>query len=389
MTKTEKTIQFWTLNIASFLAQTGIIIINLSLVYFLTAKNESPTFIGFASAIYTFVYLAGCLAFGRFYQQIKPIYMVLSSLLGMALSTVLVITLDSDKYFTLVFLALYGLSMSMLWPQMESWITRGKEGKELNKATSGFNLSWSFAAGCATYIGSFFITKGASIGLFSGVVSLLSAVALLIIVSLSVPALRAVKGEAEAVKEIEGEDHSTVLRFYSWIGVGIVYVVLSILNNVFPIYGTGLGFNAKVVGFLLLVRGMTTMVTFIVLGKTNWWQFKISLILLCQGALALCCFLAISTQNAIVFGLIFFFIGILVAFLYDFSIFHSASGAINRNSRMIIHEVVLNVGSVLGSLFGGSLYEFFGFSFLLLTLGIAVLVIVAAQGLVYKVRRNR
>lgn len=389
MTQREKDIQFWTLNIASFFAQTGIIIINLALVYFLTEKSETATFIGLSSALYTFIYLAGCLAFGRFYQRVKPIFMVLSSLLGMALSTILVITIDSNKYLTLVFLALYGLSMSMLWPQMEAWITRGKEGKDLNKATSGFNLSWSFAAGIATYIGSFFITKGAAIGLLSGVGSMLTAVALLVIVSSLVPALRAVKGEAEEIKEIKGEDHSTVLRFYSWIGVGLVYVVLSILNNVFPLYGAELGFNAKVVGFLLLIRGLTTMLTFICLGKVTWWQFKISLILSLQVILALCCFGAIYSKSLLSFGLIFFIIGILVAFLYDFSIFHSASGAINRNSRMIIHEVVLNVGSVLGSLFGGSLYEFFGFPFLLIALGIAVLVIVAVQGILYKARRNK
>ncbi len=387
MTNREKTIQFWTLNIASFLAQTGIIIINLALVYFLTNESASPTLIGIASAIYNFVYLCGCLLFGSFYQKFKPRYMVLCSLLGMAVSITLVIIVKNLSV-TLFLLALYGLSMSMLWPQMEAWITRGKEGAELNKATSGFNLSWSFAAGIATYIGSFFITKGASVGLLSGICSLLFSAMLVFFVSTFIPAIRAVKGEAEAVKEIKGEDHSTVLRFYSWIGVGLVYIVLSILNNIFPLYGTVLGYSAKVVGFLLLIRGLTTTLTFIVLGRVSWWQFKFSLIIACQFLLAICCLLGSFSKSVFSFGFVFFLIGILVAFLYDFSIFHSASGAINRNSRMIIHEVVLNTGAVLGSLFGGSLYEFFGYSFLLIVLSICIAVLIVGQILVFNFKKK-
>ena len=46
---------------------------------------------------------------------------------------------------------------------------------------------------------------------------------------------------------------------------------------------------------------------------------------------------------------------------YSFSIFHGASGSINRSHRMLIHEVLLTIGTVLGSVVGGTIYQYVDF----------------------------
>lgn len=378
MNQKEKTLQFWTLNIASFLAQTGFVIINLAFVYYFSSLKLTPSSIGMAFALYNFSYLISCLSFGRFYQRYKPRYMVLSSLLLTSLFVFLITVFTN--YLTILLLMLsYGFSMSMIWPQMEAWITRDREGDELNKATTGFNLSWSLASGLSTYIGAEFISRGALIGLYSGIASLLIAAFVLIVVSALVPAIRAVKGEGVEVHETEVKDNSTPLRFNSWIGVGAIYIVLAIMNNVFPLYGKTLGFDARIVGLLLLVRGMATFFCFIYLGKTSYWQFNFNMILLTQLVLAVACLFCVLFSSFFFYILAFFLFGLLVAFMYNFSIFHSATGAVNRNSRMIIHEVMVNGGSTVGSLIGGGTYEFLGYPWLMTFLFFILLILVIFQ----------
>ena len=386
MATKENNIQFWTLNISSYLAQTGIIIINLALVYYLTSLSATPSFIGLSSATYTFCYLVGCLALGSLYERVKPRKMVMLSLFGMAFSIAMVVLVKSLKL-SLIFLSLYGLFMSMLWPQMESWITRGKEGKALNKATMWFNLMWSSATGVSSYIATYFISKSVTIGLLSGVVTLFITFVMVFVISTFVPSIRAVKGEREANKEkLNLVDNSTTLRFYSWIGVASAYLILAILNNIFPLYAQSLSFSASTVGSLLVIRGLTTFVCFILLGKANWWQFKFSLIILSQIILALCCVFSAYFNSVLAFAFVFFVIGVLISLIYDFSIFHSASGAVNRNKRMIIHEVMINGGAVIGSLLGGGIYENFGYSFLMWCIAILLLLSTIVQSIVYKIK---
>ena len=142
-------VQFWMLNAASLLGQLAISMVNLALVYYLRyTLGASAGVVGLAASTYTGVYLACCLAFGGFYQRFRPYVVVCISLLGMGLSMVLV-TCSTSIPIVFTFLVLYGFFMSMLWPQVEAWITRGAEGAQLNRLTSAFNFSWSLR--CRSY----------------------------------------------------------------------------------------------------------------------------------------------------------------------------------------------------------------------------------------------
>ena len=64
------------------------------------------------------------------------------------------------------------------------------------------------------------------------------------------------------------------------------------------------------------------------------------------------------------------------------SIFHGASGAKNRERRMIVHEVLLNIGMVLGATMGGIIYEHFSFSLILYFLSLTAFVLFCAENIV-------
>ena len=170
MKEREEKAQFWALNAASLLGQLTISMVNLALVYYLRYTLEaSAAVVGAAASTYTSVYLICCLALGGFYQRFRPYKVVTVSVLGMALSSFLV-TRTSSIILVFSFLILYGFFMSMLWPQVEAWITRGAEGSRLNRLTSAFNFSWSFGTGISPYVTAFLVTYSPSAALAGAVV---------------------------------------------------------------------------------------------------------------------------------------------------------------------------------------------------------------------------
>ena len=320
-------VQFWMLNAASLLGQLAISMVNLALVYYLRyTLGASAGVVGLAASTYTGVYLACCLAFGGFYQRFRPYVVVCISLLGMGLSMVLVTCSDSIPL-VFTFLVLYGFFMSMLWPQVEAWITRGAEG------------------------------------------------------------------EREYIHDLERNDgavdHSTPLRYDSWIAVFVVYSALSVVLNIFPMYaGEVAGMGETTSGFLLLLRGLATCAAFMTLGRMRFWQFKAWMIYLAQGMFVVLALVFHSASTPLSTGIFFILFGIVFAMCYSFSIFHAAAGALDRGRRMVIHECVLTVGQVVGASFGGVIYQSMGYSDVLLFLAATAALLLAVQVAVHVLRRR-
>ncbi|MGI6489563.1 MAG: hypothetical protein ACOXZ7_03295 [Sphaerochaeta sp.] len=86
-------------------------------------------------------------------------------------------------------------------------------------------------------------------------------------------------------------------------------------------------------GLLLLFRGVSTCLSFFLLGKLHFWQFKKGWIFAIQAAFGLLCLVAMRFHSAGLFSLFFILFGILFAFAYTQSMFHGVSGAVHRSRR--------------------------------------------------------
>ncbi len=373
-------IQFWVLNIASFLAQLTIAMVNLALVYHLRSVfSLGADQIGVAASITTSTYLVFCLLGGRFTVHFRPRHLVETSLFGMGLSVLLFVSTRNlgVAYLALVF---YGAFMSLLWPQIEGWFSRGKEGAQLNHVTNAFNFSWSFGVGVSSYIAGILVEVSTSTPFYVGFALFFVVFLLLVVTSALVPGIRAVQSEHADNKEKGRVDTSTPLRFYAWVGIIMLYSGMSVILTIFPLYAKDvLGISESETGLLLLIRGVSTCVSFLLLGKLAFWHFKKRYIFLVQLFFGILSLLAMDFSSPVSFAFFFFFFGILFAFAYDQSIFHGASGSVNRSGRMIIHEVLLTVGAILGAVVGGSIYEHLSFSRVLLVIGVTAGVLVFAE----------
>lgn len=363
------------INISSFMAQFTIAMVNLALVY--RMRNHfhlSAQMVGVSASIYAVTYLVACLVLSPLTHRLKPPQSVTISMLLMV-GAIGVILLTNQIGVAFAALVVYGGAMAFLWPQIEVWLARGKEGQELNRATSNFNVSWSLGLALSPLLTGALVETGTTLPLILAM-ALFLGVAILIGV-----ARRTVFDEDSSVSEhtriqnYEGVDQSTPLRFISWAGVLTVYTALGITLTIFPLYAQDQNlFSEAVVGSLLSVRGLVTMVMFVVLGRSKRWHFKRWLIILVQVAVALLLAGGIFAKTYLHYLFFFSIYGLLFAFAYSMSIFHGASGSLHLSQRMMIHEVLLTLGNIIGAIFGGGIYQKYGFSRVLLIASIGVVI---------------
>ncbi len=363
------------LSVISFAAQAAIAGVNLTLIYFLRSRfSLSSQMIGISAAVYTLSYFFFCSIVDPLASKMRPSFALEFALAGMALSIALVMFSPS---MTLVIpsLILYGFFMAFFWPQIAGWMSRGKEGKVLSRATGSFNVSWSVGVAVAPLATGFLVEYDVFLALsvFAG---MLFFVAILTQVFTRIsPEMKSAVSEHTNRRMTDFVDASTPIRYASWVGNLTLYVVLAVVLTIFPLYALdSLPYNESLVGILLFIRGAVTAVVFILMGKSSFWHFRRSLIAI---TLILASLLTVAAQKITSFGgftLFFIIFGVLFAAMYSFSIFHGFTGSINRTRRMLIHESLLTVGTVIGNVFGASLYQFYGFPSVLTLCSIILLV---------------
>ena len=369
------------LALSTFLSQGSIVIFNFTLVYYLRECGIDSVGIGLASSIYPTLYFLGCIFMPKLLPSLKGKARILAANIGMAL-TGLVLTFIKNEALIMTDLVFYGLFQSLLWTNMETWITGGKEGGELTSRLTLFNFSWSFSVGLATSFSGFVSEYSTRLSIWSGCVFFLISALLVALSGRSYDS----KKEKE---EIVSEDHSSPLRFPSWAGVLLVYTGYSLVLTVFPQYAMDtLGYSESVTGNILLFRGISVTIAFLIMQKARVWQKGVGPILGSQAFFAILTFLMLFLRSVAAFAILFALYGFVFALSYDLSIFHGAEGAKDRHKRMVIHEVLLTLGTIIGSLVGGFVYQYFSFKTLVLTISILSVVIVVIEALALYIKRE-
>ena len=369
------------LALSTFLSQGSIVIFNFTLVYYLRECGIDSVGIGLASSIYPTLYFLGCIFMPKLLPSLKGKARILAANIGMAF-TGLVLTFIKNEALIMTDLVFYGLFQSLLWTNMETWITGGKEGGELTSRLTLFNFSWSFSVGLATSFSGFVSEYSTRLSIWSGCVFFLISALLVALSGRSYDS----KKEKE---EIVSEDHSSPLRFPSWAGVLLVYTGYSLVLTVFPQYAMDtLGYSESVTGNILLFRGISVTIAFLIMQKARVWQKGVGPILGSQAFFAILTFLMLFLRSVAAFAILFALYGFVFALSYDLSIFHGAEGAKDRHKRMVIHEVLLTLGTIIGRLVGGFVYQYFSFKTLVLTISILSVVIVVIEALALSIKRK-
>lgn len=371
------------LNIISFLGQGSLYMMNLAFVYYIRYTIGASAFaVGAAGALYNLTYLLGCLFIIPHLSRFRKSRVIMTAYVGMGLSIALLM-MTSSMALVYLCLALYGAFMALVWPSVEGWLTEGLEGRLLNKVLGYFSFSWSFGVAVSPMATTVFSASDPRYALIAG--EALFALIIAIVAAVSRRYGEEPYVEASNDLPIMGEETgNNGERIMGWIGATSVYFVLFLTLNIFPMHALeDLGISEEASGVFLSLRGFVSCILFVVLSRVSWWQKSRKRILLSHVMLlAIVLMMAFSSSMAL---LTLSFLSFAFAFpvLYSISAFFSASGSPDKVRTMRIHEVMLNLGSVLGCLFGGAIYDRSSYGTLLLLTGAALSAVIIAEAVIF------
>jgi MFS family permease len=376
---------------AAFLQSLAFGTISLGLVFHLRSRwGLEPGPIGLYVSFTHVSYLAACLLLPPLLARVLPRRaMLASSLAAAALAVAMVASPSLPPVFVLA--GLFGAIQALFWPPIVGWLSTGSEGAELGRTVARFNISWSVGAVLSPWAGGALSEIGGAVAMLAGGGVSAAVAALLVGASLVLPRVRADQHtESRAEEGGAAQDRSTPIRFPAWIGVAVAYVLMGVMGSSYPIYATeGLGFSRTLVGLLLLVRPLAAAGVFAAMGRWSLWQFRAVPMVLAQVLLAGVVALLAPARSPAAIAAAVGGAGALAAVSYVESVFHGVAGSVRRAGRMAIHEAMLTLGALTGSLGGSFLYQARGMPAVFAAYSLVLLATAGAQAALLAALRRR
>ena len=344
---------------SAFFTSLGIGLVNLGLIFFARdIIGLSPSRVGLLAAVCPVFYTLSCLFIRPVFDRILPRYLIIGSSLFMFIS-IFGIRPGTPTPLVFVLCGFYGAAMGLFWSPMMAWLSLESEGQQLGRLLSLFNLSWGVGGVISPFACGLLYELSPSLPLRTGSMLFLMVSVFVSIAALSLPGIKNDLKSGGGPPGVSSIDSSTPLRYPSWIGLWVSYFGIGILMSVFPLVARKvLGLPETSVGLLLLCYSLFTIIGFFILGRTVFWQFRPSPMMVSLIIRSLSFWLIIWTRSPLAIAFLMALFGLTSSLSYSASIFHGSSGSLNRSRRMAIHESVLAAGAVCGSLLGGLIYEY-------------------------------
>ena len=229
---------------------------------------------------------------------------------------------------------------------------------ELNKATSLFSVSWIVGGTFISYL-SGVLSERAKMLPVAVATGLFAANALFLLASRGIVGEESVEPRGGAERG-QPEDRSTPLRYPAWLGAFLIYAVMGVVFNVFPVFARDeMSLSESSIGLVLTIRAIASAAGFYAVGRATFMQFKRAAMPALSIATAAALVALAFQKSAAGFAMLFAAIGFLQSAIYNNSLFYATSGAPDRDKRASIHESLLTFGQVVGSVSGGILYQAF------------------------------
>ncbi|MCR4575712.1 MAG: MFS transporter [Lentisphaeria bacterium] len=336
--------------------------LNFALVFYAHDKFGADTFqASLFGSLYSLSYLLCCSFGGKLLQKIPPLRSILLAISFVFIGLWLMLKAPNLTVAYIVQTGI-GISISLFWPQLMGWLSSGQEGKQLARATSFFNFSWSTGTIVAPFLAGFLSDLNGIYPLYACLV--FTAVNGLYV---AIAGYRLQHGEATtaatamttaSTKRQPMEGHSPMIRFPAWYGLVCAWFAIGFLYNSYPLMAEqSLGFSRQHIGNLILLRALFATIMMTAMGFCAFWQFRYWQLIAGHLLLAANMLLFGFASSSAAITMLISVSGILCAHAYTNSMFHGISGSTNRTLRMAIHEAALSIGAVIGGGATGWLFE--------------------------------
>jgi DHA1 family multidrug resistance protein-like MFS transporter/DHA1 family quinolone resistance protein-like MFS transporter len=381
---------------ASFFFSFSGSVLSFSLVYLLTDRfGLNSGQVGTYLALGFLGYFLCCNLYHRFGTAVSPARIIPAATAVVLLSSLVLSQARSSLLAALAYMLVQG-GTGFFWPPLMAWFTGGLDNKALNRDISIFNRSWMAGNLLGPPVSGALYHLSGGLSFLAANFSFALVLALLILVARREAAVRApAAGGIQGPPEGEGQAGLSAakdrrrpvptvplaqarekalawFRYRGWIGAFCTNCFAGVLSSIVPLHiRDGLGYTERTAGMVLFIRCVSGLAGFTVLARITFWHFNRRWFLLVQAVLVFCSFAFLPAGSMIPFYFVIIFVyGFVHSCCYNNSIFHSSATGRNPGKNLALHEMLLSIGSAVGSAGGGLFYQRFGFAGTFAALGI-------------------
>jgi MFS family permease len=311
--------------------------------------------LGAISATSALTYALGCFAGGHLTDRIGYRRFMTVASLGIAL--VCVSYLAVDQLWQLFALAgLTGAMMSGFWPPMQAWLGVGKDRGQLLQVVGRFNVCWSLGILIGPVLG------GTLYAVDPGRVFTLAAVLMgtIFVFILRLPVRE--KAVTERAEVDRPASLALARRFLpvAWVANFATFFATGTVRSLFPKLATDLGIDPGLLGKLLGLIGLTQVISFFLIARTDRWQFRLAPIVGIQLTAVVGLGILTLGSSQVYFAIGLLCQGLLIGTTFTASCFYSLHAEGPGGKRTGIHEGLIGSGVLVGPLAGGMMAEHIG-----------------------------
>ena len=250
-----------------------------------------------------------------------------------------------------------GAAMSLFWPFIMSWVCEDFEGPTLNRRLGTYNGTWSSAAIIGPLMAGILVETNTLLPIVVASVCLLACLTLLSMArdgSLHTSLFQQTTAEVVTAECVE----RAILIRYRWmarIALFCAWACLGVSRSQFALLFTDMGFSETWFGIIITIFGICNFSVLTAAGRYAFWHFRPILLLGVQVSLSMSLLLIIYGHSLPVFVFAFVIMGSGFGFAYSSHLYYGTTASKNRSLQMVIHEITLSAGIIIGSGAGGYL----------------------------------
>jgi MFS family permease len=330
----------------SFAIDTGFGVVGIAVPLFALHLGATYDELGLIGAVSFLVYSLGSIVSGRLSERLGYRHtMIVASVF--AVPILILFNFTSTVIQILLLSGVIRLSLAGLWPPMQAWLGRGKDGSELLKTLGKYNVCW----GLGIFVGP--LVGGALYGVGTNT-PFISVAILMGLISLLLITLRVHDRKGEELPKDPTQRQSYARRF---LPIALTanfagFFSAGAVRALFPKLTSDLGMSSDTLGILLSLIGVAQVIVFILVTRNSRWEFKFGPLATMQILAAFGLLFLVFGDTTIAFAISMLLLGAALGTTFTASIFYSLlSGGGGR--RTGIHESIIGGGYFLGPLVGG------------------------------------
>ncbi len=302
--------------------------------------------LGALGACGSIAYSCGCVVNGRLADRLG--YRRLMTLASLVMLGVFGSYLLVSRVWHLFLVAVVsGTAISGFWPSLQAWLGQGHDRRALLAAIGRFNVSWSLGFLAGPAIGGHLYAADPML-VFGGAASL----AALVTLALRFAPIRA----ATAPEPLHAAASLAAARRFlpvAWVANFATFFATGTIRALFPKFATDLGVQPQPLGWLMALIGLAQAVGFLLVARTDRWQFRLAPLAGAQLLAAAGLWSLALGNHPAAFAVGLAMQGTLVATTFTASIFYSLHADGPRGRRTGLHEAIVGSGFLTGPLVGG------------------------------------